>query len=258
VADSNNIIVESNENNNSRTENFVWKGAMPLPPKGVTATAGPKSSQITARWNKSTESDLAYYRIYRGTSSKNYDIYYNGISKDWYEGAIIPNLVNGITYYIAITAVNTGGIESGYSNEVTATPRQMGDSEHPTVPANLIISDRGTGKELDLSWAVSTDNVAISHYLLYRCTNSSSVSENNYDPGFPVGTVSNSYSDYDLKEVNTYYYKVLAVDTSDNRSNLSSLVYGLPTDRVAPSSANNGLDEHAHPIRAIDAGFPWR
>jgi fibronectin type 3 domain-containing protein/predicted SAM-dependent methyltransferase/subtilisin-like proprotein convertase family protein len=206
------------------------------PPTGLTATPGPSSQQITLRWNANNESDLDYYRIFIGTSSGSYGNSFDKVPKGWYTGTTISDLSNGTRYYFAVTAVNTSAQESGYSNEASAIPEDMGeDTEPPTAPTNLSIIDSGTGDELQLSWTGSTDNEEVSHYLLYRLTNNSSVSEANYDFGFPIGKISTNYTDYDLTGTNTYYYKVLAVDSSDNRSNLSNLASASPADTLAPS-----------------------
>ncbi|MEW6606716.1 MAG: hypothetical protein AB1414_04555 [bacterium] len=211
----------------------------PSPPTGVIAKSGPGSRQITLIWNANPEPELDYYRIYLGTSSGNYFGYFDKVPKEWHTGVIISGLTNGTTYYIVVTAVNISGVESDYSEEVSATPEDIGDTEPPTKPTNLNINDPETGEELELSWDASIDNVEVSHYLIYRLTNNSAVSESNYDSGFPVSTSKTNYTDYEVTEANTYYYKVLAVDTSDNRSGLSNLADASPTDTLAPAEPTN-------------------
>jgi hypothetical protein len=68
-------------------------------------------------WDANTETDLAGYKVYYGTTTRTY-------------GAPIPlgkvttytftGLPPG-TYYFAVTAVNNATLESGYSNEVSTT-----------------------------------------------------------------------------------------------------------------------------------------
>ena len=70
-------------------------------------------------WNANTESDLAGYRVYYGTSSRNYP---NSISVGKVTSATISGLTIGTRYYFALKAVDTSGNLSGYSAEVTKTP----------------------------------------------------------------------------------------------------------------------------------------
>lgn len=70
-------------------------------------------------WNQNTESDLAGYNIYYGTSSRSYGGPIN-VGKDVITYEFI-NLDEGSTYYYAVTAVDESGNESGYSDEVSKT-----------------------------------------------------------------------------------------------------------------------------------------
>jgi hypothetical protein len=61
--------------------------------------------------------DLAGYKIHYGTSPGNYTTTINAGTVTTY---VISNLAPG-TYYFAVTAYNTSGSESGYSNEASKT-----------------------------------------------------------------------------------------------------------------------------------------
>lgn len=81
----------------------------PPPSGGATATA-------TLTWNANTDSDLAGYRVYYGTSSRNYP---NSISVGKVTSATVSGLTVGTTYYFALKAFDTSGNLSGYSAEVS-------------------------------------------------------------------------------------------------------------------------------------------
>ncbi|MEP6890825.1 MAG: fibronectin type III domain-containing protein, partial [Nitrospirota bacterium] len=83
-----------------------------------TAPPPPGGSAIVS-WNANTEADLSGYRVYYGTSSRNY---LNSISVGKVTSATITGLTVGTTYYIAVKAVDTSGNLSGYSAEVTKRP----------------------------------------------------------------------------------------------------------------------------------------
>jgi Concanavalin A-like lectin/glucanases superfamily/Fibronectin type III domain len=85
---------------------------------GGTAPPPPGGSAIVS-WNANTEADLSGYRVYYGTSSRNYP---NSISVGKVTSATITGLTVGTTYYIALKAVDTSGNLSGYSAEVTKRP----------------------------------------------------------------------------------------------------------------------------------------
>jgi len=73
----------------------------------------------TVSWNSNTEPDLAGYRVYYGTQSGQYDqAKGNGIVVTGATNYTISGLNLGTRYYFAVTAFDTSGNESGYSQEV--------------------------------------------------------------------------------------------------------------------------------------------
>lgn len=72
---------------------------------------------VKLAWDANTETNLSGYKVYYGTSSRTYGTPINAGNVTTYT---VTNLSNG-TYYFAVTAYNTTGQESGYSNEVVAT-----------------------------------------------------------------------------------------------------------------------------------------
>jgi hypothetical protein len=72
------------------------------------------ASSISVSWNANTESDLAGYKIYYGDQSRTYSSSVNVGKVTSYQ---LSNVSTGKTYYIALTAYDTSGNESGYSSE---------------------------------------------------------------------------------------------------------------------------------------------
>ncbi len=85
------------------------------------------AASINLAWNANSESDLAGYRIYFGTSSGNY-------TSSQETGRItrytLSNLTEGRTYYIAMSAFDASRNESRRSAEI----RGVATNEEPTVP----------------------------------------------------------------------------------------------------------------------------
>lgn len=74
------------------------------------------AADVTISWDANTESDLAGYKVYYGTVTGTY-------GSPTILGKQTTYTLTGLptgTYYIAITAFNTSGLESGFSNEVSA------------------------------------------------------------------------------------------------------------------------------------------
>ena len=73
----------------------------------------------TLSWNPNTESDLAGYKVYFGTVSSTYtqSVDVGLTSTPATPQYILNNLVEGNTYFFTITAYDTSGNQSGYSNE---------------------------------------------------------------------------------------------------------------------------------------------
>ncbi len=69
-------------------------------------------------WNANNEADLAGYKIYYGTESKNYNIDTLTVGKDATSHEI-SGLFESTAYFFAVTAFDTAGNESLFSEEVS-------------------------------------------------------------------------------------------------------------------------------------------
>jgi fibronectin type 3 domain-containing protein len=78
----------------------------------------PTTSSLTLTWNANTESDLAGYKIYRATTSGGY-----GAPIATVQGNVTTYIATGLqspaTYFFIITAYDSAGNESPFSNEVS-------------------------------------------------------------------------------------------------------------------------------------------
>jgi chitinase len=86
---------------------------------------------IVLAWDPNTEPDLAGYHVYWGNASAQYGAFKATVPVMPAPTYTTPVLPNGL-YYFAVTAFNTAGLESGFSNEVSATIASA-----PAAPTNL-------------------------------------------------------------------------------------------------------------------------
>lgn len=76
------------------------------------------AGQVVLAWDANQEADLSGYKLYQGTTSGSYETPINVGEVTTYT---VAGLAVGQTYYFAVTACDTNGNESGYSNEVSYT-----------------------------------------------------------------------------------------------------------------------------------------
>jgi hypothetical protein len=74
------------------------------------------SAQVTLQWDPSPEPSLAGYKVYYGTSSRNYSVAID-VGKNSY--GTIPFPDSGTVYYIAVTSYDLSGNESQFSEELS-------------------------------------------------------------------------------------------------------------------------------------------
>ena len=69
---------------------------------------------MSLQWNPNTDSSVAGYNLYYGGASRSYT---NSLSVGNTTNAMVSGLVEGKTYFFAVTAYDTQGYESDYSDE---------------------------------------------------------------------------------------------------------------------------------------------
>lgn len=74
------------------------------------------AAEVSLTWDPNNETTLAGYKLYYGTSSQNYT---ESVDVDINTAHTLENLEEGQTYYFALTAYDTEGNESGFSNEIS-------------------------------------------------------------------------------------------------------------------------------------------
>ena len=120
IAAYNWVISDGNHNWTHTNILTTTPSHMPQAPVNLSALLG--NARVTLTWNRNTEPDFLRYRIFAGTSANptvKIDSTTGG-SADTVK--TISALTNETTYYFRITAVDSAGNASSYSNEVSAKP----------------------------------------------------------------------------------------------------------------------------------------
>jgi hypothetical protein len=84
-------------------------------------------NSVTLAWDRDVGTNIAGYKLYYGVACRTYT---NTINVGNQTNATVSNLAAGTVYYFAVTAYDTSGVESDYSNEAGCT--------NPAVPAPTI------------------------------------------------------------------------------------------------------------------------
>ena len=172
--------------------------AAPSPPLSLVATSS--DAQVTLSWTTPASDGgnaIANYSIYRGTSSGTEALL---ITIGDLLSYTDTGLLNGQTYYYAVTATNGIG-ESAWSDETSAVPRAV--PSEPRGPTAASGNARVT-----LTWSAPSSNggSSITGFKVYRGTTSGTE--------FQLVVLGNvlTYVDTGLANGQTYYYVITAVN----------------------------------------------
>ena len=112
-----------------------------IPPGTVNLSATAGQGEVTLNWN--ALSQVPHYRVYRSPLTGGGYEYLGQVAGTQY---VDTNVVNGMTYYYVVTAVDAAGNEGKHSNEAMATPAyQIGYTRIAWPPTlNPVINVNGT------------------------------------------------------------------------------------------------------------------
>jgi hypothetical protein len=112
-------------------------------------------------------------------------------------------------YCYTVSAFDINGNESEKSDMECITTPPLSDTIPPTTPQLLYVTAISSS-QIDLTWSVSTDNVGVSGYKIYR-------------NGIPIRSLpTTEFSDTWVTPSTRYCYRISAFDSSGNESELSN------------------------------------
>lgn len=154
-------------------------------------------------------------------------------------------MVNGVTYYYRVSAVNAVG-EGQLSAEVVSTPAAI------LGPPTLVVAT-ASNSTIALSWTApaNTGGSAASSYKIYRGTSATTLL-------FLTSVTITSYQDVGLTNGQAYFYKISSVNSVGEGSQsgaVSATPFSVPTVPLS-LSATGGNGEHPWhgPPRSATAG----
>ncbi|RUT36321.1 alpha-amylase [Paenibacillus zeisoli] len=165
------------------------------------ASTGSTATSVSLSWTASTDNvDVSGYEIYRNGTK---------VGTSTTPSFTDTGLTEATSYKYTVKAYDAAGNLSAASNEVTVGTSGGTDTQAPSVPASLISTGK-TSTAVSLSWAASTDNVAVGGYDIYR-------------GAVKVGTsTTTTFKDTGLTAETSYTYTVKAFDAANNFSAASA------------------------------------
>ncbi len=191
---------------------------LPEVPRNFTASINPKGNEIILNWSPNQRNTKEYQIEFKTNDTEVWE-YIKSIP---HPSSIYVHtkLTDGLMYFYRIRAKNEFDLFSQYSDEITATPR---DLVAPKKPTGLKITNI-TNKSITIEWEDNLED-DLTGYNLYRNLNQDII-----DWGFPINgdkLINQSlYMDNNLDESRTYFYRITALDDVPNESEFSDIISG--------------------------------
>lgn len=201
--------------------------SLPVAPSGLNATAA-SNSQINLSWTDNANNEDGYY-IDRctGAGCTNFaQITQSAVNVANHSDS---GLAVNTTYRYRVRAFNSSG-NSGYSNTADATT--AGSQSQFAAPSNMVATAVSSA-QIDLTW--QDNSITEDGFKLYR-----SLDNVTFSRIATLGPNVTVFSNTGRPALTTYYYKVLAFNSSGNTaySNIASATT-LPAATVKPSAPGN-------------------
>jgi chitodextrinase len=213
------VDAAGNVSGNSNTVNATTAAAPDTTPPGAPgglAAIAASQSQISVSWTAATDNvGVIGYQLERcsGSGCSTFAQIAAPTGTSFNDTALTAST----SYSYRVRAVDAAGNLGGYSTVASATTPAP-DLTAPTTPTGLTAT-AASASQVNLSWTASTDNVAVTGYILQRCQGAGCSTWTTI--ASPTGT---TYSDTGLSATTTYRYWVRATDAAGNLSAWSSIV----------------------------------
>lgn len=187
-------------------------------PANLTASQGTVSEAIVLDWDD--VAGAVNYKIYFSDSSEGIYLFYDVCATS---GAVLNGAAPGSHTFFKVSAVDSGGNETNWSNWAEGW---AGSLSAITPPSSVSSSQNSYSWKIDISWSAVA---SAEQYNIYRSTSQngtytyigsvSSASTSTYNS-------TSSPASYPIVPGTHYYYKITATDAGMNESEMSSYAEG--------------------------------
>jgi hypothetical protein len=206
------------------------------------------AASVTLAWDPAP--NMAGYRLYCGTTSR---VYTQTIEVGNTTTTLVSNLVAGQTYFFAIAAYNSAGLESPFSNEVSYPVSLTAPTPTPTVNTKPDGSLDGlqTSPDRIWGWAADADRATVSINVVLKLdgnvltTLTANVSRPDVTAAFPKFTGNHGFIyvlPNSMKDGKTHTVSAFGIDDNGTQSELprnSPRVLIFPTPTPTPTPTGN-------------------
>lgn len=214
---------------------FAQDTTAPALPHGFDTSGGATAYELLLTWTNPADSDLDHINVYFSPTGafSSTGIWASVPATPNTKGtATITGLSSGTNYWTYMTSVDAEDNESAYTAELKRTTATSKDSTSPEPVTDFLVTDLTTGGALKLNWTTSVDEDYF-QARIHRSLTSEFTPDDTNEIAVVFGTASAAaeYTDSDLTDEVTYYYKIR---TEDNRDNIQSGLFypsasGTPT-----------------------------
>ena len=143
----------------------------------------------------------------------------------------ISNLSTNTNYNFTVVAKD---LINNRSASATITGKTLEDTQAPTIPAGLVVSNE-TDSSFEVSWQAAIDNNVVTGYEIYVDNSLTATSE------------TNTYTVIGLNTETTYALEIVAYDADNNKSNRSASINGTTTAGTSNGITELFISEYAEP-----------
>jgi len=220
-------VAAADKNGNQSSLTVDISVTTPAPPPSCTATSPPPSTptNLTSPSQTMNSISLSWTASTPGAGTNctitGYQIYNTGVLVNTVTGTTYTDvgLSPNTSYPYMVVAVQSNG---GKSNAANLTQLTKPDTQAPSAPTNFI-AIATSASQVTLGWTASTDNVAVTKYVLTRGTQITT-----------LGMVT-SYVDNTVTASTAYTYSLIAFDAAGNPSTAATVSVTTP----APACSGN-------------------
>src|SRR6266581_258578 len=206
---------------------------------------------VTLAWNPDTETNISNYNLYYGGAS---GVYTNSANVGNATNCTVAGLQSAATYYFAVTADNTSGLESPPSNEISYTVPTVVVSTPPGLPVLATMAASSvTSASATLNGLVNPDGAATTACFEYGTSTNYGANTPGMNLGTGVNSLAVNSSISGLLPGTTYHVNLVATNALGSTAGADAT---FATPAIAPTvitqSAGGITSSNATFIGAVD------